>query len=225
MSTDILGLVIDSVMLIFLGAMIFYAMRLSENLKLFREQKSSFDGVIADLLSSIDQADRAIHNLKQVSSKESQELSDLVRKAKLLSEELKDVNQASESMASRLESLAEKNRKVMFQAETEHKAAPPPLKKFEADLRTVSKHADVQRDVHKKEVSRQDLPSFMIHDRDFEDLDSLGERLEGSRSNDAGAHTVSNDEDMPREFQSQAEKELYTALVTSKRSHRDQRGS
>lgn len=209
MSSEALGLFIDILVLISLGVMIFYAMRLSESLKEFRSQKHSFDGVIADLLSAIDQAERSIHSLKQVSSAESTELSDLIRKAKLLSTELKDVNQASESMASRLESLAEKNRKIM-QGVSEPKVSAPAYQPSEQKAKTSPQ---------RNEYAKPDLPSFMIQDRDFEDLDALGERLDGATSNDVSGFAPSASEDMPKGLQSQAEKELYDALVTSKRNN------
>lgn len=213
MSADALGLFIDILVLIFLGVMIFYAVRLSESLKEFRAQKGAFDGVIADLLSAIDQAERSIHSLKQVSSKESMELDALIRKAKILTEELKDVNQASESMANRLENVAEKNRKVM-QSVNEAKPIYPQNKTFETE--TKSEYSKTS--APKKELSKQDLPSFMIQDRDFEDLDALGERLDDATSNDVSESIVSAKAEKSKKLQSQAERELYDALISSKRN-------
>lgn len=218
MSSEALGLFLDVVVLIFLGAMIFYAIRLSKSLQEFRAQKGAFDGVIADLLSAIDQAERSIHGLKQASLVESEELGDLIRKAKLLSEELKDVNQASEGMASRLEGLAEKNRKIIQGgAQPQHAGSnPPEQKSYYAQLNQAKPEAISQMQVEprraqKTEFTKQDLPSFMIQDRDFEDLDALGERLDEAASNDT-------DTDMPVGLQSEAEKDLYNALRSSKKT-------
>lgn len=224
MSAQVLGLVLDIAVLIFLGAMIFYAVRLSENLKEFRAQRGAFDGVIADLLAAIDQAERSIQNLKQASTAESAEMDDLLRKAKLYAQELRDVNQASESMAKRLEALAEKNRKIMqgvsdmpspvaSPASSGDFASPPAQEKKPQPY--MPKSVSPQRVKQDAALSKADLPSFMIQDRDFEDLDALGERLETQASNRSGAES---EEDMPAHLQSQAEKELYDALMGAKQN-------
>lgn len=207
MNAESVGLFLDILVLIFLGIMIFYAMRLSSSLKNFRAQRGEFDKVIADLLSSIDQAERSINELRHAGEKESAELSDLIRKAKLLSEELKDVNQVSEGMASRLELLAEKNRKI--------------VQGIQDDALRVSSSGSHHRPETVKPSKnvmppQAELPSFMIQDKDFEDLDALGERLGGAASNDT--RNEDDEQDMPEDLQSQAERELYEALRHSRKT-------
>lgn len=130
MSSELFSLIIDCVVLVFLGATIFYAYKLSKSLQDFKAHRSEFDSVIANLIASIDKAERAIGTLKQTSAQESNELQRLIDQAKTLSGELAIINQASESMASRLENLAEKNSKIVRgepSATSTKKSRPKPL--------------------------------------------------------------------------------------------------
>lgn len=144
MSNEILSLIIDCVVLIFLGATIFYAYRLSKSLQDFKAHRSEFDSVIANLIASIDKAERAIGTLKQTSAQETTELQKLIDQAKTLSGELAIINQASESMAGRLENLAEKNSKI---------------------ARGEENHTSSRKSSSSPKPQEADIPSFMIKDK------------------------------------------------------------
>lgn len=146
MSSEILALIMDCVVLLFLGVTIIYAYKLTKSLQDFRAHRSEFDSVIANLISSIDKAERAIHTLKQTSAQEAGELERLIEQAKILSGELGIINQASEGMASRLENLAEKNSKIARGADD-----------FEVKPKKSSQ---------KVKTKESDMPSFMIKDVD-----------------------------------------------------------
>ncbi len=175
MTNELLGLIMDCVVLIFLGATIMYAYRLSKSLQDFRSHRSEFDSVIANLISSIDQAERAIRTLKNTSAQEASELKRLIDQSKSLSEELSIINAASESMAKRLERVAEENRKIVRPDKNDKISSP--LEDYKSTLKKVSKPSE-----------DKDLPSFMIHDKvpqNDDDLQSQAEKelLAALRSN------------------------------------------
>ncbi|MCL4679321.1 MAG: hypothetical protein KJ017_12095 [Alphaproteobacteria bacterium] len=121
---DVLALLLDMLIVALLGATIFFAMRLYSSLSSFREHRDDFEHVVAKLISSIGQAEQAMKNLKNTGTQEAQNLEELIRHAREMTEELRMVNEASGNMANRLEELAEKNRKIVegFDARTPYKA-------------------------------------------------------------------------------------------------------
>jgi len=207
MTTEILGLVLDIFVLIFLGVMIFYAFRLSNSLNAFREHRSEFDEVIGDLNAAISKAEHSIENLKRNSAQEAADLNELIRKSRNLANELKDVNAVSETMASRLEALAEKNSKLA-QAEKnfvpDYEPAPQPKPSTWKPPKAKEKLPEKQD---------RDIPSFMIRDPEFETMGRLEDRLESAVSNDEEDENY----DMPENLKSQAERELFDALRKSKK--------
>lgn len=202
MSNDFVPLILDVVVLVFLAATIFYAWQLSKKLNEFKAQRQEFDGVITSLLAAIDQAQKSIVTLKDVSGKEASELEHLIHRSQQMSEELKIINEAGESMAKRLEKLAETNRQIV----QENQLAPSsmsemkPSKKRKSESKIRSRVADTDyKDTLKSVKSRdgdmdeKDLPSFMIQDREHDQDEVL------------------------EEFESEAEKELFQALRKGKR--------
>ena len=188
MSLEILGLLLDIIVLGFLGAMIFYSMRLSRSLTEFRAHRQEFDNMIIKLMASIDQAERAIGNLKQVSAKEMDNLNRLVQQSRGLSEELQIINEAGENMAKRLEDLAEKNRKVAQGADL----TEPPSQRYKPykppRAESVPEKVQPPRSV-------DDFPSFIT--RDY-----AQEQTQPQQTGNAPAP----------QLQSQAEVDLYNAL-------------
>ena len=113
MGTELLALLFDCIVMTLLGATIFFVFRLTKSLENFKQHRQELDSVIANLLSSIDQAERSVQSLKLSSSEEAGRMEHLIEQAKSLSDELQIINQAGESMAVRLEKLAETNRKLV----------------------------------------------------------------------------------------------------------------
>lgn len=222
----VLALFIDVIILVLLGAAIFYMIRLTKGLESFKEHRHEFDSVIANLLTSIDQAENSVRTLKEVSATEAGELERMIGQAQSLSEELKIINAAGESMAKRLEKLAETNRQIVQPssplARSRRKPSPRPSKpppRYEEPKeerisspvteRNVNPEPPIEENdqsygstlkrVRKDEPPQeQDLPSFMIQDRD--------------------QTSANNDEDLSDNLQSDAEKELYEALRSSKKN-------
>lgn len=121
---EVLALLLDMLIVGLLGATIFFAMRLYSSLSSFREHRDDFEHVVSKLIASIGQAEQAMKNLKNTGTQEAQNLEDLIRHAREMTDELRMVNEASGNMAKRLEDLAEKNRKIVegFDARTPYKA-------------------------------------------------------------------------------------------------------
>lgn len=228
MSSVYLSLFLDVLVLVFLGVTILYVFRLSKALAGFKQHRREFDSVITNLLSSIDQAERSVQTLKTISAQESGHLENLIEQSKALSEELRIINDAGESMASRLEKLAEKNSKIAQQSNSyaapvasgrkrhakERKiSSPVPRSETIEDVRDVRQEKQSSRDdsyaqsLRSVSESREDIPSFMIQDRDHDDVST----------NDKYDPTAQND-DTTEEFKSQAERELLDALRKSKQN-------
>ena len=164
--------------------------------------------------------------------------------AKSLCEELRIITEAGESMTKRLEKLAETNRKIVqpmqsimsskkpqkvflkhqIEDDIEAKKIRSPVYPDKAQKKKTSSYDATLKRVEKREESKQnyeqkDLPSFMIKDREFEDLGALENRLDSSVSNDGTDNDDLEEEDvMPNNLRSQAEKELFDALRNTQKN-------
>jgi|GEM_PF-808616 len=240
MSTDLASFLLDIVILIFLGATIVYVIRLTRGLEDFKKHRQEFDSVIANLLASIDQADHSVRMLKKVSAQEANHLEQSVAQAKALSEELRIISDAGESMAKRLEKLAETNRKIvqpsqgsMFSRKQRNESygarsaredrsdkISSPVHRDKNKRKKASRYDTTLKRVEKSDAeNQQDLPSFMIKDQDYEAMDTLESRLDSTASNDgADSDTPDGGVIIPRRPQSQAEKDLLDALRTTRKN-------
>ena len=195
MSSAILSLVLDGLILVCLGGAIYYAFRLSNALAGFRQNRKELQSLITDLSVNVDQALRAIEGLKNASAHAGQDLQNVIKEAKGLKEELQLMNDAGNSLAGRLENLAEKNSKIVQGYE------PPGRKE---DLESLFSGPKVSND-----RDTEDDSPFSIQDREYEDLDFSDDHLWDS---------VEDEDDLPDELQSEAEKDLYRALQKKKTS-------
>jgi len=225
MGSDLVALFLNGIIAILLVATIFYVYRLTKTLDNFKEHRRELDSVIANLLSSIDQADRSVQTLKRTSAKEADDLEHLIGQAKALSDELKVINDAGESMAKRLENLAETNRKIVqpassisgYVSSNKESKIRSPVYSGEAKRRKSKKTSSerkgkesysstLKRVDSNSEIGEEDFPSFMIHDHDIEKTD------------DAGLHEDSNDYETNDELESQAERDLLEALRSGRKN-------
>lgn len=195
MSHGEIGFALDILILICLGVTIYYAARLTKSLNSFQLRKKEFGRLIADLSHNITQAQGAIEGLKNASKNSGESLQKTIDSSKALAEELRQVNEAGEGMARRLEALAEKNRRLSysdFAAETvsESPASGP---------------EDMSRPYGDPEnPDTGSLPSFFIQDRDFEP-DLAGRGMKKDKAEKTGG------------FQSQAERDLFEALQKNRK--------
>lgn len=197
MGPDILSVILDVVVLLFLAGTIYYAVRLSASLKIFRDSRAEFESLIGALSRNIGEAQRAIEILKSATHSAGRELQQILDESMHLADELRLINEAGNNLATRLEGLAEKSRKMVqpqeFGAEfKDHglqlKAEPPPA-------------------MPKSFAPVEERMNFSIKDRDFSDGDDLREP--------AGREDMAY---VSSGFKSQAERELYEALQKNKKS-------
>jgi hypothetical protein len=129
------GLLLDILIIILLGATIFYAMRLSKYLEQFRSNRSDMERLIRDLSMQITRAQEGISTLDQLTKDNSDELRSLLIKGRGLADELQIMNEVGDNLASRLEMLSSSARmgaqeqsretgKPVFAAPTRQKAEP-----------------------------------------------------------------------------------------------------
>ena len=142
-----LSLIVDIVILLCLGATIFYAMRLSTALNNFKAHRKEFAGLMTDLSQNIAQAQNAIAGLKSASKQTGEELQDKINDAAALCDELQLMTGAGNRLATRLEDLAEQNGQAR----------------------------KAQDDVTPDHAPAEDggVPSFFIQDPDFEGEDNV----------------------------------------------------
>lgn len=239
MSNDLASLLLDIVILILLGATIFYVIRLTKGLKEFKEHRQEFDSVIANLLASIDQADHSVRMLKKVSAEESSNLEQNVARAMVLSDELKMINETGENMAKRLEKLAEKNRKIVQPAqgaifsknqnpsrfetgegEESKEKISSPVHRDKGNKKKGGYSATLKRIKKKAKGVAHDLPSFMAEkSADYKQVDDFDPGVDNDVNNDV--EKDGGDVAAHHALRSQAEKDLMNALRATRKKISD----
>lgn len=124
MSGSALPLILNGLILVLLAATIFFAARLSLNLRDFRASRKDLDQLVRDLGISVTRAEGAIAGMRQTASESGRDLQELVNQARSLSEELQLMNEAGNNLAGRLEKAAERGGSSRHAAEN----AEPPVR-------------------------------------------------------------------------------------------------
>lgn len=93
-----LSVVLDVFVLIGLGVTIFYCVRLTKSLNTFRSARQDFGSTMRDLSSHIDDAYRAVENLKTVSRDSGQNLQKIINESRVIAHELEILNQSVSQM-------------------------------------------------------------------------------------------------------------------------------
>ncbi len=112
-----IGSIIDIVILFFLGVTIFYAWRLSAYMKLFRDSRREMESLLGKLDADIGRAEKSVLGMRNAAENAAIKLNETIKESKFLADELKFMNEAGDSLATRLEKLAEKNRALVDQIE------------------------------------------------------------------------------------------------------------
>lgn len=105
-----LGLVLDILVLLCLGVTIFYASKLSVYLNSFRKSREDMDRFIKKLSKDITHAEHVVESMNVSAQETVEKLQSLVHEARFLSDELRFMNETGDSLANRLEKLAESNK-------------------------------------------------------------------------------------------------------------------
>ncbi len=147
MSAELLSFVLDIFVLVFLGITIYYAMRLSKNLKAFRVQRKEMKGLVDELSRNITLAQSAVEALKSSGKSSGANLREQINEAAALTDELQLMNEAGNNLAKRLENLAERNSRLAQSIDVAKMEEP---------------------EIESSVANAVDEP-FLIQDRDFED--------------------------------------------------------
>jgi len=193
-----LSLIIDLIVLAMLAVTIFYAVRLSSALSNFKQHRSQFEKLIANLSINIQSAYTAIDALKDNSRSTAADLGESISEAKYLIDELRIMNEASNNMAERLERASEQGRKT-----------PPPPNPSSNDEPDTQKWSETLKPSQKKkEDADESFGGFMIRDRDF------SEEVDDSEDHN---RIVDFKRSETKTFASKAEKDLYETLQKNKK--------
>lgn len=112
------GVILDILILICLGATIYYAHRLTQSLNLFRRTRQEMDVIMRALGQNVDEAQSAIKALRRATEETSKHLGKTLSDSRAIASELEILNQASQKIADRLDGLANKNKSAMREPET-----------------------------------------------------------------------------------------------------------
>lgn len=112
MSYDV-SFILDGLILVFLAVSIFYGARLSLFFKVFREGRDGMQILIRDLSVTVNKAESSVQVMKEHAKQTEQEISDVIKEAQFLSDELRFMNETGDSLANRLEKLADRNRELV----------------------------------------------------------------------------------------------------------------
>ena len=162
MSIDLLSLILDFAVLSALIGTIYYALRLSKSLNNFRAHRNEMKSLIAELAKNINEAQTAIEGLKATSNIAADNLDDVLHDSRRMAEELKMINETSDSLAGRLEDLALRSSKIIRQT------SPSPTY-FEPDEEPEEYFEDPEP--ANSDDGPVEPPSFFIQDREFDESD------------------------------------------------------
>ena len=128
-----IGLFLNILILAALGVTIFYCLRLSRQFNQMRADRKAFETLIQSLNFASARAEASIQSFKEVAVGNGDILQDKINKSRAMAEELEIMIQAGDSLADRLQMLAEKSRKAsadtsnssdIKQPETQQKHSP-----------------------------------------------------------------------------------------------------
>ena len=105
------SLIFDIVILVTLGATIFYARKLSSQFAEMRDDRKAMEQLIAALNTASSRAEAAIKSLKEAATTGGDSLQEKINAARGLSDELEIMVQAGDNLAERLQGIAETSRK------------------------------------------------------------------------------------------------------------------
>ncbi len=214
-----IGFILDAAIIILLCITIFYAFRLSMFLKVFRDGREDIQRLFIDLTSHIDRAEKSMQTMREAADNSGANLQKIVTDARALSDELRFMNEAGDSLAGRLEKLASRNKELIDLLQKSGGIGAD-------DLPVAPAAQTRQNAAPKKPVSRavdqKPIPDFLIHDRDFfeeeqeQDNYTLLEddydwEREAEFMKDEAVYADNFEEDSPS-FASEAEREFYLSM-------------
>lgn len=119
-----LASIIDIVILVFLGITIFYAWRLSTYMRVFRDSRREMESLLKNLDGHIARAEKSVLGMRNAAESAGHDLQEIIKDSRFLADELNFMNEAGDSLANRLEKLAEKNRQLVEKLEAQGGTGP-----------------------------------------------------------------------------------------------------
>lgn len=156
------SLLLDGLILVFLGVTIYYAARLSIFLKTFRENKNGMKLLIRDLTVTIQKSEQAIETMKKQAVEAEKDIREIVKEARFLSDELRFMNETGDGLADRLEKLADRNRELVDLMEKSGGIGPQ---------RIIPERAAATRPAPKPQKQKEESAIFEIEDFDIDEYD------------------------------------------------------
>jgi chromosome segregation ATPase len=172
-----LEITIDGIMVLLLGATVFFAARLSTHLKAFRDSRSELEQLLGELGDNIKKAEHSIEGLRLSAREAGRDLQGLINDASALSDELQIMTEAGDNMATRLEKLAEKNSRLV----TREEVSPLPRSsedEFGGFAIQDPEFEDEEDEPSYERTSTQDLPSFLKDEPEPEESERLQTKAE-----------------------------------------------
>jgi hypothetical protein len=127
--TPFAGLFLNVLILGALCVTIFYCLRLSRQFDQMRADRKVFEALIQGLNAASARAEASIKAFKEVAVGNGDILQDKINKSRAMVDELEIMIQAGDSLADRLQDLAEKSRKASNASQAQFEATEPQAKK------------------------------------------------------------------------------------------------
>lgn len=148
---------IDLTILGLLAGTVFYALRLSDQLRLLKESKAELEQLVSNLSINVNRAHEAIQEMQEVASNSSEKLQTLIQDAQDMSQELQIITESGNNLADRMEEAAVTRPKQ--QAPQTRQEKPRPTRQTSSD-------------------------HFFIRDRELESLEETNNFDDDDDSND-----------------------------------------
>lgn len=110
MTSGLLGFLLDGLVLLFLAATIFFAVRLSAHLRQFREGRKDLEKLIGDLTAQIAKAEKSIDTMKESARESSRSLQQQLDEARAVADDLEIMTRGANNIADRLDRSADRHR-------------------------------------------------------------------------------------------------------------------
>lgn len=205
--------ILDLSILALLAGTVFYALRLSAQLKVLKDSKSDLEQLVSNLSINISRAHEAIQEMQDVAGTSGQELQDLIRDAQDLSQELQIITESGNNMADRIENAATSAPKPSRTVHAYGKHTPrdefnDEEDEYEADQRPTqrgrrSPSPTTRTYAGARRAPVQPVEHFFIRDRDFDTANDSDDMYDNSEF---------DYEDEFKNLSSRAEKQLASAL-------------
>lgn len=211
---ELVSVIMDGLILLFLAGTIFFAIKLSKALREFKENRTGIEKLIQELSTQITHAENVIGNMRQASKDAGRDLQELIDDAVAFRDELSLMNDTADRLAGRLEQSIDhssKGRRGGITAQPADSDHDEDSNSEDSDEGHIA-HFDDGKDKPRqrlnttKDVIEENFPAFVIRDPEFD--------ADGAALDDLD----DEEEDFPddEDFYSEAERDLYEALVQSK---------